>query len=429
MCARSGFLVLLVALLAGFSADACAEKRVALVIGNSNYLHAPKLANPTNDAGAVSVLLEGAGFQVVETRSDLGNSEMRRAIRDFSEKTQDADMAVVYFAGHGIEVDGSNYLIPIDAKLERDIDVEDEAIALDRVLKVAEPAKGLRLVILDACRENPFAGGMKRTVATRSIGRGLAKVEPATSDTLIAFAAKAGSISVDGDGMHSPFTAAMLKHIVTPGLDLRLVFGRVREDVVKATASRQEPFVYGSLGGSNVALIGGDANAPSAAPAAASNAPQGGTVWREYELAAQANTKETWDAFLEANPTGFYSNLARAQRAKLIAAAPAPTPAPTAAPAPALADKVAVTGPAAAPADPAPTAPAIRKAAPPHNKKVEAKKKERRRSAQRGGGEGRARGSSDPNCVTIRHAIRAARSVGFNDGHGLMASASRYCGG
>lgn len=206
---------------------------------------------------------------------------MRRVIRDFSEMTRDADMAVVFFAGHGIEVDGSNFLIPTDAKLERDIDIEDEAIALDRVVRMLEPAKKLRLVILDACRDNPFARTMKRTMVSRSVGRGLAKVEPPTSDTLIAFAAKAGSLAGDGDGIHSPFTAALLKHIATPGLDLRIVFGRVRDEVIKNTSNRQEPFVYGSLGGSNVALVPGAAAPPvvvaalPAAPAVAVAPPPG----------------------------------------------------------------------------------------------------------------------------------------------------------
>ena len=231
---------------------------------------------------------------------------MRRVIRDFSEMTRDADMAVVFYAGHGIEVDGSNFLIPTDAKLERDIDIEDEAIALDRVIRMLEPAKKLRLVILDACRDNPFARTMKRTMVSRAVGRGLAKIEPPTSDTLIAFAAKAGSIAADGDGMHSPFTAALLKHIATPGLDLRLVFGRVRDEVIKNTGSRQEPFVYGSLGGANVALVPGASPAagpalaalPSAAPVAVAP-PAVNSAWRDYELAAQINTKEIWDAFIE----------------------------------------------------------------------------------------------------------------------------------
>lgn len=296
--------------------SAFAEKRVALVIGNSAYSNVSKLPNPANDAEAIGMLLKSANFDIVERRQDIGSAEMRRVIRDFSEKAQDADIAVVYFAGHGIEVDGANYLIPIDAKLERDVDVEDETVSLDRVLRMIEPAKRLRLVILDACRDNPFGKMMKRTIATRSIGRGLGRVEPATSDTLIAFAAKAGSTAADGAGPNSPFTAALLKHLVTPGLDIRLSLGQVRDDVLKATGNKQEPFVYGSLGGSTVTLTGPvkDERAPSVDPNA--------VAARDYEAAAKIGTKEAWDAFLAAHPVGLYADLARAQRAKLIAALP-----------------------------------------------------------------------------------------------------------
>ena len=232
-----------------------AERRVALVIGNSSYIHAPALDNPVNDVTAVSVMLEGAGFQVVETRNNLDNTAMRRAIREFSAMTRDADVAVVFYAGHGLEVDGTNYLIPTDARLASDIDVEDEAISLDRVLRVLEPARSLRLVILDACRDNPFVKTMKRTLASRSFGRGLAGVEPAMSNTLIAFAAKAGSTANDGEGAHSPFTTALLKHLTAPGLDLRIAFGKVRDEVLASTGPRQEPHVYGSLGGTTIALV------------------------------------------------------------------------------------------------------------------------------------------------------------------------------
>jgi uncharacterized caspase-like protein len=135
------------------------------------------------------------------------------------------------------------------------VDVEDETLSLDRVLRTLDQITRLRLVILDACRDNPFTRTMKRTIASRSVGRGLAKVEPTTSDTLIAFAAKAGSTALDGDTKNSPFTTALLRHLTTPGLDLRLAFGQIRDDVLKATSNRQEPFVYGSLGGSAVALV------------------------------------------------------------------------------------------------------------------------------------------------------------------------------
>jgi uncharacterized caspase-like protein len=183
-----------------------AEKRVALVIGNSNYQHVGR--NPVNDAAAIATLLRSAGFAVVEPRSDIGMVQMRRAISDFAETTRDSDIAVIYFAGHSIEVDGTNYLIPVDAVLACDFDVGDKTISLDRVLRAIEPARRLRLVILDSCRNNPFTESTKRS--TRAIRRGLARVEPATPDTLIAFAAKAGSIANDGNGEHSPeggFTA------------------------------------------------------------------------------------------------------------------------------------------------------------------------------------------------------------------------------
>jgi uncharacterized caspase-like protein len=231
-----------------FSQPAFAEKRVALVLGNSAYQKVNPLANPVNDSGAIAATFKSAGFDVVELKRDLNVSEMRRALRDFSDTVRDADVAIVYYAGHGIEIDGTNYLIPTDAVLERDIDAFDEAIPLDRILTVIEPAKQLRLVILDACRDNPFNKTMKRTIGARAIGRGLAKVEPGSPNTLIAFAAKAGSTASDGDSKNSPFTAALVKYLPRPGLDLRKAFGFARDEVLKATNNRQEPFIYGSLG-------------------------------------------------------------------------------------------------------------------------------------------------------------------------------------
>ncbi len=307
-------------LMSGFgTSQAVAEKRVALVIGNSAYRNVAKLPNPSRDASAISALLKKAGFDVVESRDNLSITDMRRAMRDFSDKTRDADIAVVFYAGHGIEMDGTNYLIPVDALLERDVDVEDEAFPLDRIIRIMEPVKRLRLVILDACRDNPFMRSMKRTVASRSIGRGLAKVDVQMSDTLIAFAAKAGSTAADGDGNNSPFTTALLNNITTPGLDLRLAFGRVRDEVLKSTGSKQEPFVYGSLGGTTVALVPPlHTPAPGvAAPAPAVNAQA--ALRRDYELAGQLGSKEAWDEFLSMYPSGFYAVAARAARSKLAA--------------------------------------------------------------------------------------------------------------
>src|SRR2546430_5304967 len=128
--------------------------------------------------------------------------------------------------------------MPVDAILERDTDVEDETVSLERITQSLEQAKRLRLVILDACRDNPFVRSMKRTVSSRSIGRGLAEVRVLTSDTLIAFAAKAGSTAADGEGSNSPYTLALVKHLTSPGIDLRLALGRVRDEVLKTTANR-----------------------------------------------------------------------------------------------------------------------------------------------------------------------------------------------
>jgi uncharacterized caspase-like protein len=305
-------LLLALALLFG-AGPAFAGKRVALVIANSAYQHAPGLTNPVNDGAVIARTLKGAGFDLVDSRHDLSAQETRRVLRDFADATRDADIAVVYYAGHGIEVEGSNYLIPVDAKLERDTDVFDEALSLDRVLVAVEPAKQLRLVILDACRDNPFGKTMKRTVASRGIGRGLAQVEPTSPNTLIAYSAKAGFTAQDGDGANSPFTIALSKHLTTPGLDVRRAFGFVRDEVLKSTGNKQEPFVYGSLGGEDVPLVPAKVAAVTPAPN-----PQA-DIRRDYELALQVGNKPAWEAFLAQHPDGFYANLAKLQVDKIAA--------------------------------------------------------------------------------------------------------------
>jgi uncharacterized caspase-like protein len=284
-----------------------AGTRLALVIGMSRYQQVPKLTNPARDADSMAGLFRQAGFDVVDGEHDLGIADLRRVVREFAEKARDADVAIVYYAGHGIEMDGNNYLIPTDAKLLSDFDVQDETMSLDRVLKAIEPAKRLKLVILDACRDNPFAKSMKRTLATRAVSRGLAEIEPTNADTLIAFAAKAGAVASDGEGQNSPFATALLKHLTEPGLDLRIAFGRIRDDVLKSTGNRQEPFVYGSLGGDTMALVPQKID-----PEAQSMV--------DYELAAQIGTKEAWDSFLARHGSGYFAELARAQTTKIGAA-------------------------------------------------------------------------------------------------------------
>ncbi|MGA7806041.1 caspase family protein [Bradyrhizobium sp.] len=313
----SGFRHLLLALgLLLVCQPAFAEKRVALVIGNSAYQTVAPLPNPGNDAALIAQTLKDAGFDVVDARYNLPAQETRQALREFADQAQDADIAVIYYAGHGIEVDGQNYLVPIDAKLERDTDVYDEGFSLDRVMVAVEPAKQLRLVILDACRDNPFAKVMKRTLATRAVGLGLAKIEPSSPNTLIAYSAKAGSTAQDGAGKNSPFTVALARHLTTPGLDVRKAFGFVRDDVLKITSNRQEPFVYGSLGGDDVALV-------PAAPRVVTQMqplPNPQTEARnDYELALQIGNKAAFNAFLAQHPDGFYASLAKLQLDKITA--------------------------------------------------------------------------------------------------------------
>jgi TRAP-type C4-dicarboxylate transport system substrate-binding protein len=220
--------------------------RVALVVGNSSYKAATRLPNPARDAAAVAAALKSIGFQSVRLENDLTREKLVEALRDFAREAATADWAVVYFAGHGLEINGTNHLVPVDARLETDRDVHFETLPLDQVLTAVEGARKLRLVILDACRDNPFLRVMKRTVATRSIGRGLARVEP-DGGTLVAYAAKGGEVALDGDGANSPFVQALLKHLPTPGLEIGKLFRHVRDDVMTATGRKQEPFIYGSL--------------------------------------------------------------------------------------------------------------------------------------------------------------------------------------
>src|SRR5215211_2396015 len=290
---------------------AWAQKRVALVIGNGAYQSVAKLPNPIKDATAIAEMFKKAGFEWVKVRQDLGNLEFKRALREFMDAAADADVAVVYYAGHGIQVRDMNYMIPVDAKLATEIDAEDEAVSLDRIVMALEPAKRLRLVILDACRDNPFARSMKRRVAMRAVTGGLAKMEPTLGETLIAYAAKAGSTAEDGDSENSPFAAALLKNLTVPGLDIRLAFGRVRDDVLKRTGNRQEPFVYGSLGGEAIALV----PAPAQPKVEALNDVKG-----DYALVERIGTKKAWEVFLSSHKEGLYADLARAQLAKLTEA-------------------------------------------------------------------------------------------------------------
>ena len=307
-------------LLTAFAAsDALALRRVALIVGNAKYEHAGVLANTLNDSHAVALLLRRAGFDIVDERVDLGVVEMKRAVRDFAATASNADIAVIYYSGHGLEASGVNYLIPVDAKLANAYDVEDETLPLDRLLFATANVKSLSLIILDACRENPFLRSSNGPMATRALASRAIGEQSTTANTLIAYAAKAGSLSYDGAGPNSPFTSALIKYIAQPGVDIRIALGKVRDDVLAATGDRQEPFVYGSLGGETVSL------APSAVAVADPLAPSAA----DYATATRAGSPEALSAFIEAHHEGgFYVDLARDQLNRMKPqSSPRPTPA------------------------------------------------------------------------------------------------------
>jgi hypothetical protein len=225
------------------------DRRIALVIGNSMYRSVGELPNPVRDAGLIAQAFKAVGFSDIRVESNLSRDVLNRVLSEFSRKAAEADWAVVYYSGHGIEVGGVDYLIPVDARLQTDRDVDFETVPLALAISAADGAKKLRMVIMDACRSNPFLSQMRRTVATRSLGRGLAAVEPEPG-SLVIFSAKHGETALDGEGANSPFAIALAKRLSTPGLEVRRLFDLVRDDVLATTSRRQQPFSYGSLSGS-----------------------------------------------------------------------------------------------------------------------------------------------------------------------------------
>ena len=217
------------------------------MIGISNYANAGILKNPANDAKATAAALRRLGFAKVVEGYDLTREQMGKALKEFGDLVEGAEWALVFFAGHGMEMNGVTYLIPADAALKRDTHVTDETISLTQVQAKVDAATKLGLVILDSCRNNPFADRMARSAgSTRALGRGLASVEP-EGNVLVAYSAKHGTTALDGAGANSPFTESLISHIEEPGLEINLLFRKVRDDVRAKTLRRQEPFIYGSL--------------------------------------------------------------------------------------------------------------------------------------------------------------------------------------
>ncbi|MGE3627049.1 MAG: SUMF1/EgtB/PvdO family nonheme iron enzyme, partial [Hyphomicrobiales bacterium] len=304
--ARSLAVFLLIS--AGFVSPAVAE-RVALVIGNSDYVHVPYLKNPRNDAAAVATVLERLGFKVV-SGIDTTRAQMEQKVRDFALVSRGAEVALFYYAGHGLQVNGHNYLAPVDAKLDDEADLDFQTVELETILKNMEREPRTNLVFLDACRDNPLAKNLTRSMGTRStaVGRGLARVETGIG-TLIAFATQPGNVALDGSGDNSPFASALLKHIESPGLDVAQLMRRVRVDVIKETANKQVPWSNSSLTG-DFFFKGGTAGVPDRPAPAPAPMSEAAEAW-----SATKDTKsvDVLNAFIKQFPDSIYARLAEAR--------------------------------------------------------------------------------------------------------------------
>jgi tetratricopeptide (TPR) repeat protein len=225
-----------------------AQRKVALIVGNGAYRSVEPLANPPRDAKLMASTFRELGFATVTLVPDLTRDKFFATLHEFGVEAEKADWAVVYYAGHGMEIGGVNYLIPVDARLKADSDAETQAVALEQVIASVAGARKLRLVILDACRDNPFEKTMQRTIALKLVNRGFSNIEP-EAGFMVVYAAKHGETALDGDSSNSPFATVLARVIKEPKIEVRKLFDIVRDDVWKATNRTQQPFTYGSLPG------------------------------------------------------------------------------------------------------------------------------------------------------------------------------------
>ena len=271
---------------------AAADKRVALVVGNSAYVHAAVLPNPVNDAGDMAKALTEVGFEVI-LGLDLGKQALDAKVRDFARALDKADVALFFYAGHGLQASGKNYLMPVDARLQGERDLDFEAVSVDFVLKQMELEREgkTNVVFLDACRDNPLARNLARTMGTRSaaIGQGLAQVQTGVG-TFIAYSTQPGNVALDGQGRNSPFTAALTKGLKDPGRNLTSVMIEVRKDVLAVTGGKQVPWDHSALTGDFYFHL---AAAPGTLPKPDADATQRRLRELEEELKKKSDPQQT----------------------------------------------------------------------------------------------------------------------------------------
>ncbi len=316
----------------GAQAATADAKRVALVIGNSKYVHAVALPNPANDAHLIASTLRNAGFLVIEG-VDQDNAGMHSLISRFTEQSYDAALAVIFYAGHGMQVDGKNYLIPVDAELTSPAYLKTRTVQIDDFMAALPPDPAVGVIILDACRDNPLARTLAASMPksrSASLGTGLAPVEAksdgvGTGGILIAYATDPGAIAFDGNGVDSPYSTALARHLTEPGVEIQSALTRVRGEVAETTQGRQRPWHNASLGrevflGKSVAEApaaakpAADASDAAVTPApspAASDPPSWEVEQRLWDEASKRNTVPFYEAYLEQFPSGRFATVAR----------------------------------------------------------------------------------------------------------------------
>jgi uncharacterized caspase-like protein len=303
--------------------SAVEHRRVALVIGNSAYRHTPRLENPKNDAADMGLALRKLGFRVIEG-FDLDKAAFDAKIGEFAAALEGAEVGVLFYAGHGMQVSGQNYLVPVDARRSAIADLGAEMVRLDLVHQTMERAAKTNLLFFDACRDNPLARNLTRTASrqTREIGRGLAPVESGAG-TLISFSTQPGNVALDGAGRNSPYSGALIRHLATSREDINAMLIAVRNDVMRQTDSRQVPWEHSALT-RRYYFNGGD-GASAAPPADQLRLSEASDAWNATRDTASL---EVLDAFVARYGNTFFAELARARIEQLRSATLPEMPAP-----------------------------------------------------------------------------------------------------
>ena len=299
------------------AADARAEKRVALIIGNSAYEHTTPLPNPKNDAVVLTRVLKRLGFDVV-SGIDLKRPEFEKTVRTFASKLKSADVGLFFYSGHGLQVNGNNYLVPIDAKLVDEADLDFAMVKMNAVMRQMERNSKTNLIFIDACRDNPLARNLARSMGrtrSASIGRGLAPVRSGIG-SMITFATEPGNVALDGAGSNSPFTTALVRHIETPGLDIAELLRRVRREVIDSTAGRQVPWNHSSLTDGFTFLKG---MVGAAGPMAANGSGSGSMELAFWNTIKGSSNPADIQDYLTRFPKGTFASIATRQIKKLNA--------------------------------------------------------------------------------------------------------------